>query len=132
MFVQGVLGGLRSGKSALVHRHMTGSYLPLENPDGWLESHYQLTNHHICGEQVPEQVLPTYSHHTGVFLLFPSGGRYKKEVLIDGQSHLLLIREETGPLDEQVCIWLLLRLTGRDRLWTCPPFTSPYSYDISH
>ncbi|XP_046880650.1 arf-GAP with GTPase, ANK repeat and PH domain-containing protein 1-like isoform X1 [Hypomesus transpacificus] len=63
----GVLGGLRSGKSALVHRHMTGSYLPLENPDG---------------------------------------GRYKKEVLIDGQSHLLLIREETGPLDEQFSRWV--------------------------
>lgn len=41
VFVQGVLGGLRSGKSALVHRHMTGSYLPLENPDGWLERHFQ-------------------------------------------------------------------------------------------
>lgn len=32
--LQGVLGGLCSGKSALVHRHMTGSYLPLENAEG--------------------------------------------------------------------------------------------------
>uniref|UniRef100_A0A3Q4H9E0 Arf-GAP with GTPase, ANK repeat and PH domain-containing protein 2-like n=1 Tax=Neolamprologus brichardi TaxID=32507 RepID=A0A3Q4H9E0_NEOBR len=30
----GVLGGLCSGKSALVHRHLTGSYLPLENSEG--------------------------------------------------------------------------------------------------
>ncbi|KAM9759751.1 arf-GAP with GTPase, ANK repeat and PH domain-containing protein 1-like [Menidia menidia] len=30
----GVLGGLCSGKSALVHRHLTGSYLPLENAEG--------------------------------------------------------------------------------------------------
>ncbi|XP_023845595.1 arf-GAP with GTPase, ANK repeat and PH domain-containing protein 1 isoform X1 [Salvelinus sp. IW2-2015] len=63
----GVLGGLRSGKSALVHRHMTGSYLPLENPDE---------------------------------------GRYKKEVLVDGNSHMLLIREETGPPDAQMANWV--------------------------
>ncbi|CAB1353858.1 unnamed protein product, partial [Coregonus sp. 'balchen'] len=63
----GVLGGLCSGKSALVHRHMTGSYLPLENPDE---------------------------------------GRYKKEVLVDGNSHMLLIREETGPPDAQMASWV--------------------------
>ncbi|KAJ7999269.1 hypothetical protein DPEC_G00213680 [Dallia pectoralis] len=63
----GVLGGLRSGKSALVHRHMTGSYLPLENPEG---------------------------------------GRYKKEVLVDGNSHILLIREETGPPNAQMASWV--------------------------
>lgn len=34
----------------------------------------------------------------------PSGGRYKKEVLVDGQSHLLLIREEAGPPDAQVSL----------------------------
>lgn len=32
----------------------------------------------------------------------PSGGRYKKEVLVDGQSHLLLIREESGLPNAQV------------------------------
>lgn len=32
----------------------------------------------------------------------PPGGRFKKEVLVDGQSHLLLIREEAGPPDAQV------------------------------
>ncbi|XP_043081129.1 arf-GAP with GTPase, ANK repeat and PH domain-containing protein 2 isoform X3 [Puntigrus tetrazona] len=63
----GVLGSLRSGKSALVNRFITGSYLPLESHDG---------------------------------------GRYKKEVLVEGQSHLLLIREESGPPSAQICNWL--------------------------
>ncbi|XP_059924231.1 arf-GAP with GTPase, ANK repeat and PH domain-containing protein 1-like isoform X3 [Gadus macrocephalus] len=63
----GVLGGLCSGKSALVHRHMTGSYLPSENPDG---------------------------------------RQYIKEMLVDGQSHLLVIREETGPPDAQFACWV--------------------------
>uniref|UniRef100_A0A8C1IF09 ArfGAP with GTPase domain, ankyrin repeat and PH domain 2 n=1 Tax=Cyprinus carpio TaxID=7962 RepID=A0A8C1IF09_CYPCA len=69
--IQGVLGSLRSGKSALVNRFITGSYLPLESHEG---------------------------------------GRYKKEVLVEGQSHLLLIREESGPPSAQVfisiCNWL--------------------------
>lgn len=30
------------------------------------------------------------------------GGRHKKEVLVEGQSQLLLIREECGPPDAQV------------------------------
>ncbi|XP_067096508.1 arf-GAP with GTPase, ANK repeat and PH domain-containing protein 2 isoform X1 [Osmerus mordax] len=63
----GVLGSLRSGKSALVHRYITGSYLPHEKPDG---------------------------------------GKYKKEVLVDGQSHLLLVREEAGPPDAQFSSWV--------------------------
>uniref|UniRef100_UPI003AB00561 arf-GAP with GTPase, ANK repeat and PH domain-containing protein 2-like n=1 Tax=Centroberyx gerrardi TaxID=166262 RepID=UPI003AB00561 len=63
----GVLGGLCSGKSALVHRHMTGSYLPLENADG---------------------------------------RQYIKEVLVDGQSHLLVIREETGLPGAQFASWV--------------------------
>ncbi|KAM4612597.1 arf-GAP with GTPase, ANK repeat and PH domain-containing protein 1-like [Polymixia lowei] len=63
----GVLGGLCSGKSALVHRHMTGSYLPLENPEG---------------------------------------RQFIKEVLVDGQSHLLIIREEMGPPDAQFATWV--------------------------
>ncbi|XP_036447621.1 arf-GAP with GTPase, ANK repeat and PH domain-containing protein 2 isoform X3 [Colossoma macropomum] len=63
----GVLGSLRSGKSALVNRFITGSYLPLESHEG---------------------------------------GRYKKEVLVDGQSHLLLIREETGPPSPQFSNWV--------------------------
>ncbi|KAM3877591.1 arf-GAP with GTPase, ANK repeat and PH domain-containing protein 1-like [Diretmus argenteus] len=63
----GVLGGLCSGKSALVHRHMTGSYLPLENAEG---------------------------------------RQYIKEVLVDGQSHLLIIREETGLPGAQFASWV--------------------------
>jgi len=36
----------------------------------------------------------------------PEGGRFKKEVIIDGQSHLLLIRDEGGPPEMQVCFCL--------------------------
>nr|XP_057911500.1 arf-GAP with GTPase, ANK repeat and PH domain-containing protein 1-like isoform X2 [Doryrhamphus excisus] len=62
-----VLGGLCSGKSALVHRHLTGSYLPLENAEG---------------------------------------RQYIKDVLVDGQSHLLIIREETELPGAQLAGWL--------------------------
>uniref|UniRef100_A0A3Q3DMS1 ArfGAP with GTPase domain, ankyrin repeat and PH domain 2 n=1 Tax=Hippocampus comes TaxID=109280 RepID=A0A3Q3DMS1_HIPCM len=62
-----VLGGLCSGKSALVHRHLTGSYLSLENAEG---------------------------------------RQYIKDVLIDGQSHLLIIREETELPGAQFASWL--------------------------
>ncbi|CAJ1084417.1 arf-GAP with GTPase%2C ANK repeat and PH domain-containing protein 2 isoform X5 [Xyrichtys novacula] len=63
----GILGSLKSGKSALVNKYITGSYVALEKTDG---------------------------------------GRYKKEVLVDGQSHLLLIREEPGPPDAQFSSWV--------------------------
>ncbi|XP_028266152.1 arf-GAP with GTPase, ANK repeat and PH domain-containing protein 2 isoform X3 [Parambassis ranga] len=63
----GILGSQKSGKSALVNKYITGSYAPIEKPDG---------------------------------------GRYKKEVLVDGQSHLLLIREEAGPPDAQFSSWV--------------------------
>ncbi|XP_056129735.1 arf-GAP with GTPase, ANK repeat and PH domain-containing protein 1-like [Lampris incognitus] len=63
----GVLGGLCSGKSALVHRHITGSYLPQENPEG---------------------------------------RQFIKEVLVDGQSHLLVIREEVGLPDAEFANWV--------------------------
>uniref|UniRef100_A0A7N6FJL3 ArfGAP with GTPase domain, ankyrin repeat and PH domain 2 n=1 Tax=Anabas testudineus TaxID=64144 RepID=A0A7N6FJL3_ANATE len=63
----GILGSLKSGKSALVNKYITGSYSALEKPDG---------------------------------------GRYKKEVLVDGQSYLLLIREEPGPPDAQFSSWV--------------------------
>uniref|UniRef100_A0A8D0AXL6 ArfGAP with GTPase domain, ankyrin repeat and PH domain 2 n=1 Tax=Sander lucioperca TaxID=283035 RepID=A0A8D0AXL6_SANLU len=65
--ILGILGSLKSGKSALVNKYITGSYVALEKPDG---------------------------------------GRYKKEVLVDGQSHLLLIREEAGPPDAQFSSWV--------------------------
>uniref|UniRef100_A0AAQ4QSA5 ArfGAP with GTPase domain, ankyrin repeat and PH domain 2 n=1 Tax=Gasterosteus aculeatus aculeatus TaxID=481459 RepID=A0AAQ4QSA5_GASAC len=57
----------RSGKSALVNKYITGSYVALEKPEG---------------------------------------GRYKKELLVDGQSNLLLIREENGPPDAQFSSWV--------------------------
>ncbi|CAN9515253.1 unnamed protein product [Ophioblennius macclurei] len=63
----GILGSLKSGKSALVNKYITGSYVALEKSEG---------------------------------------GRYKKEVLVDGQSHLLLIREEAGPPDAQFSSWV--------------------------
>uniref|UniRef100_A0A3Q4C185 Uncharacterized protein n=1 Tax=Mola mola TaxID=94237 RepID=A0A3Q4C185_MOLML len=63
----GVLGGLCSGKSALVHRHLTGSYLQLENTEG---------------------------------------RQYIKEVLVDGQSHVLIIREETELPGPQFASWV--------------------------
>ena len=59
----GIVGSLASGKSALVHRYLTGSYMQEESPEG---------------------------------------GRFKKEVVIDGQSHLLLIRDEGGLPELQV------------------------------
>ena len=47
-----------------------------------------------------------------------AGGRFKKEIVVDGQSYLLLIRDEGGPPEAQVstapalgtrvCLWLLL------------------------
>ncbi len=33
---------------------------------------------------------------------FILGGRFKKEVVLDGQSYLLLIRDEGGPPEMQV------------------------------
>ncbi|KAG9269026.1 arf-GAP with GTPase, ANK repeat and PH domain-containing protein 1-like isoform X2 [Astyanax mexicanus] len=63
----GVLGSIRSGKTALINRFITGSYLPGESHEG---------------------------------------GRYKKEVLVDGQSHLLMIREESNPPSPQFSSWV--------------------------
>uniref|UniRef100_A0A8C2YYB3 ArfGAP with GTPase domain, ankyrin repeat and PH domain 1 n=1 Tax=Cyclopterus lumpus TaxID=8103 RepID=A0A8C2YYB3_CYCLU len=36
----------------------------------------------------------------------PSGGRFKKEIVVDGQSHLLLIRDEGGPPEAQFSLWV--------------------------
>ena len=66
----GIVGSLSSGKSALVHRYLTGSYMQEESPEG---------------------------------------GRFKKEVVVDGQSFLLLIRDEGGPPEIQVSCVLALR-----------------------
>ncbi|KRY51399.1 Centaurin-gamma-1A, partial [Trichinella britovi] len=63
----GFLGSLSSGKSSLVHRYLTGSFIEEESPEG---------------------------------------GRFKKEVLIDGQPYLLLIRDEGGPPEQQFAHWV--------------------------
>ncbi|XP_037868767.1 centaurin-gamma-1A isoform X3 [Bombyx mori] len=63
----GVLGSPDSGKSALVHRYLTGAYMQEESPEG---------------------------------------GRFKKEVIIDGHSYLLLIRDEGGPPEMQFTAWV--------------------------
>ena len=63
----GIVGSLSSGKSALVHRYLTGSYMMEESPEG---------------------------------------GRFKKEVVVDGQSYLLLIRDEGGPPELQFSTWV--------------------------
>lgn len=62
----GVLGDVRSGKSSLIHRFLTGSYQVLEKPES-------------------EQ--------------------YKKEMLVDGQTNLVLIREEAGAPDAKFSGW---------------------------
>ncbi|GAB6019286.1 Centaurin-gamma-1A, variant 3 [Chamberlinius hualienensis] len=63
----GIVGNLSSGKSALVHRYLTGSYMQEESPEG---------------------------------------GRFKKEIIMDGQSYLLLIRDEGGPPESQFTAWV--------------------------
>jgi Arf-GAP/GTPase/ANK repeat/PH domain-containing protein 1/3 len=63
----GILGAANSGKSSLVHRFLTGTYIQEESPEG---------------------------------------GRFKKEVIIDGQSYLLLIRDEGGPPEMQFTHWV--------------------------
>lgn len=62
----GIVGSVNSGKSSLVHRFLTGTYMHEESPEG---------------------------------------GRFKKEVVIDGQSYLLLIRDEGGPPEMQFAHW---------------------------
>lgn len=59
----GIVGSINSGKSALVHRYLTGSYMQEESPEG---------------------------------------GRFKKEIFLDNQSYLLLIRDEGGLPEMQV------------------------------
>ncbi|NXM89677.1 AGAP3 protein, partial [Oenanthe oenanthe] len=62
-----IVGNLSSGKSALVHRYLTGTYVQEESPEG---------------------------------------GRFKKEIVVDGQSYLLLIRDEGGPPELQFAAWV--------------------------
>ncbi|VDM97833.1 unnamed protein product [Thelazia callipaeda] len=65
---KGLVGSLRSGKTSLVHRYLTGAYTNEESPEG---------------------------------------GRFKKEVVLDGQSYLLLIRDEgSASPDYQFAQWV--------------------------
>ncbi|CAF1959252.1 unnamed protein product [Rotaria magnacalcarata] len=63
----GLLGSVSSGKSALVHRFLTGIYIQEDSPEG---------------------------------------GRFKKEITIDNQSYLLLIRDEANAPDTQFTHWV--------------------------
>jgi len=63
----GILGGISSGKSSLVHRFLTGAYVHEDSPEG---------------------------------------GRFKKDLVVDGKSHLLLIRDEGGPPEYQFSSWV--------------------------
>ncbi|XP_042851681.1 arf-GAP with GTPase, ANK repeat and PH domain-containing protein 1 isoform X3 [Panthera tigris] len=67
----GIVGNLASGKSALVHRYLTGTYVQEESPED-----------------------------------MDAGGRFKKEIVVDGQSYLLLIRDEGGPPEAQFAMWV--------------------------
>ncbi|XP_041118353.1 arf-GAP with GTPase, ANK repeat and PH domain-containing protein 1-like isoform X2 [Polyodon spathula] len=67
----GIVGNLASGKSALVHRYLTGTYVQEESPED-----------------------------------IDAGGRFKKEIVVDGQSYLLLIRDEGGPPETQFALWV--------------------------
>lgn len=42
--------------------------------------------------------------------VFSSGGRFKKEIVVDGQSYLLLIRDEGGPPELQVRLSILKKI----------------------
>lgn len=104
---QGIVGNLSSGKSALVHRYLTGTYVQEESPEGEL----QLLR---CSGPSPPPLAPispfapllsqdpTTCSALLTAALSPPGGRFKKEIVVDGQSYLLLIRDEGGPPELQV------------------------------
>lgn len=53
-------------------------------------------------EQMDMNPHDLFSSYLWRLLLSPAGGRFKKEIVVDGQSHLLLIRDEGGPPEAQV------------------------------
>ena len=72
----------------------------------------------VCaGPQIPDRELhagntsKTSSTVENIHFLLqeesPEGGRFKKEVVVDGQSYLLLIRDEGGPPELQVQLDLI-------------------------
>lgn len=114
------MGNLSSGKSALVHRYLTGTYVQEESPEGerpglaWALSLATLPpfspSRCLCMGLKPLVLLsppvsPPWklwiSSLLGLRALLLSvlgltvhsvlGGRFKKEIVVDGQSYLLLI-----------------------------------------
>lgn len=106
------MGNLSSGKSALVHRYLTGTYVQEESPEGelcfqgvWGGLGTLLS---IKGDSASAPVpwssagFPCCPPAPDPALLSSQGGRFKKEIVVDGQSYLLLIRDEGGPPELQV------------------------------
>lgn len=94
---------MKSGRSALVHKYVTGSYVAVEKPEGEELQAADLLDRWWwwwCPGELPGEVHLLSGSSCGFWS--PPGGRFKKEVLVDGQSQLLLIREEAGPPDAQV------------------------------
>ncbi|KAF5911471.1 hypothetical protein HPG69_004392 [Diceros bicornis minor] len=130
----GIVGNLSSGKSALVHRYLTGTYVQEESPEGerpglaWALSLATVPpfcpSRHLCMGLKPLVLLsPRVSSlgSCGFLLIGPRGrllsvlgltmhsvlgGRFKKEIVVDGQSYLLLIRDEGGPPELQFAAWV--------------------------
>ncbi|KAK7813411.1 hypothetical protein U0070_007980 [Myodes glareolus] len=93
----GIVGNLASGKSALVHRYLTGTYVQEESPedmDAGME------------ESVQSFSLPSSFSSDMDLSDVTLGGRFKKEIVVDGQSYLLLIRDEGGPPEAQFAMWV--------------------------
>lgn len=133
--LQGIVGNLSSGKSALVHRYLTGTYVQEESPEGergacvapsythpslssvtaWVRGGLKFPFPHPLTSSVENcssALLGPPGLSAWALLTLPSvlGGRFKKEIVVDGQSYLLLIRDEGGPPELQVM--LLSRVPG--------------------
>ncbi|KAH0509359.1 Arf-GAP with GTPase, ANK repeat and PH domain-containing protein 1 [Microtus ochrogaster] len=102
----GIVGNLASGKSALVHRYLTGTYVQEESPEAVTAA----TSAVLCLRTSPlfwSSPHETIRHLQGIPGIPPGeGGRFKKEIVVDGQSYLLLIRDEGGPPEAQFAMWV--------------------------
>ncbi|MGH0120638.1 UNVERIFIED_CONTAM: hypothetical protein FKN15_010003 [Acipenser sinensis] len=121
----GIVGNLASGKSALVHRYLTGTYVQEESPEDWKAALYTglclglpccqavmlpllLLFQGIVGNLASGKSALVHRYLTGTYVQeeSPEGGRFKKEIVVDGQSYLLLIRDEGGPPETQFALWV--------------------------
>lgn len=86
------------------HGHRTGKVMVLVMAVGHLGSKFW--SHVVPAMAMGHSVHVGRAHLQGApSLPLPSptaGGQFKREVTVDGQSHLLLIREEAGAPDAQV------------------------------